>query len=934
MPRWAVVTGSGLKAAVAAGILFWWVNNAHQVNGIGLLRRQAWPVNSPWVWVAVGFAIGAVGELVHGARRVGHAHNIRASAEELGRKYAESYSLPPGASSMPVFAGWSSGRNAMTGREDELPVTVFDYTTVTRGSESDTVTERTVALLPVDGLPAFDLRPRTLGRRVLQWAGFEGLTFDPASTNPTDAETIRWFTQLFQLSAGDPVALLGDLLENSPPKLADQEEAIRRLFTPAVMASVSQYPAYAIQSRPGFLAVWRGSAVLPPRKRTELWDAAVDLRGFLTLPPEGEAGPVVPGRVGTDVSRQARRLRNSLVGGLIGLFVGFILASMVMSVMFFRQVPGQGAGLGFLVESVLFFGFILVGAAVGAGIGSRVPVRNLPPGPVEEPGQRKVRQRATGCGALVGLFGGFFGGFVVFVASKIRFGWKLDDFGVEGALFFGSTFAGALLGAVTCGAMVNRLYRRRQLSNPSPPVRITEERAMANRSRAPRVLAPIFFGAATLAALFSVGWLLEELWFSAAAHGTQGVVRGLTNGEGEDGHQAVVQFQVGQRAVTIQSRVAWDPPAYQVGQTVRVLYPPGQPERGRVSSFWEHVPAILAAILAAVFGLISVATAGEEPAAVPVARPRTPHLARRAGCLLYLGAFSLGGLGLAAAGIARLITFGGAGGVSSFFVLAGLCLLLFCGYQSRGLWSQPARASAAGLAPGSVLAWELPRDRPGRVGLAVGGLFALFWNGGLVVLLVELLRGAVPGWAPFVIALLILGGLLGLGLLALLVFLAASEFPAILGARPARVEISHPSLVPGETGEVLVVQPGPVRLRAWHVLLVCEHRGVFQEGEDAPTETRVRHQEVLVQQKELVIEPGLPAYGARRPLHLPEEAPPSGQSGNGTILWGIRVTGRCGGWRPGFSFEFPLVVTAKEARGKARSPPVEGPETGSRVASE
>jgi hypothetical protein len=65
------------------------------------------------------------------------------------------------------------------------------------------------------------------------------------------------------------------------------------------------------------------------------------------------------------------------------------------------------------------------------------------------------------------MFGGFLGGFFLFAASKILLNWKLDDFGVEGAVFFGSIFGGALLGAVTCGTLVNRLYRRRQLGNPS-----------------------------------------------------------------------------------------------------------------------------------------------------------------------------------------------------------------------------------------------------------------------------------------------------------------------------------------------------------------------------------------------------------------------------------------------------------------------------------
>jgi hypothetical protein len=197
------------------------------------------------------------------------------------------------------------------------------------------------------------------------------------------------------------------------------------------------------------------------------------------------------------------------------------------------------------------------------------------------------------------------------------------------------------------------------------------------------------------------------------------------------------------------------------------------------------------------------------------------------------------------------------------------------------------------------------------------GLLALLWNGALAGLLADLLRGAVPGWAPFVVALLVPGGLLGLGLLALLAFMAPYEFPGALGARAARVEVSGESFVPGATGEVLVVQPGPARLRAWRVLLVCEHQGVFREGEDAPTETRLRHQEELMREEGLVLEPGMPPYTARRPLHIPEGAPPSGQAEGGTVRWKILVKGRRGGWRPGFTFEFPLAVRAKDVCGEA-----------------
>ncbi len=93
MSRWTAAVGSGLASAVVAAFLFWWLDGIYQVNGIGLLGRQGWPVNSLWIWGAVGFVVGAVVGLVQGAWRVGHARKTRELAEELGRKYEESYSL-------------------------------------------------------------------------------------------------------------------------------------------------------------------------------------------------------------------------------------------------------------------------------------------------------------------------------------------------------------------------------------------------------------------------------------------------------------------------------------------------------------------------------------------------------------------------------------------------------------------------------------------------------------------------------------------------------------------------------------------------------------------------------------------------------------------------------------------------------------------------
>src|SRR5271156_4766871 len=107
MSRLAAAVGSGLVAGAAFAVFFWWINNTHQVNGVGLLRRQDWPMNSPWVWACVGFAVGSAGNLAKAFRQTDHAHKTRQLAEDRGRSFAESYSLPAEASSLPMFKGWS-----------------------------------------------------------------------------------------------------------------------------------------------------------------------------------------------------------------------------------------------------------------------------------------------------------------------------------------------------------------------------------------------------------------------------------------------------------------------------------------------------------------------------------------------------------------------------------------------------------------------------------------------------------------------------------------------------------------------------------------------------------------------------------------------------------------------------------------------------------
>jgi len=464
MRRLLAAAGPGIAGAIVAGILFWIINRSYQINNVGWLRRLEWPVvSNPWMWAAIGFVVGLIGSLIAQVRRAAHARAAQDVAGDQGLEYAESFTLPTGAEAMPMFTGWSNGQHAMSGEAGGVRIQIFDCRTIQKGDESDTITDRTVALLPADGLPDFDLRPRTVGRVLLDFVGFEGLSFDHEAAGPADADTVRRFAEQFQLFIGDPLLVLQAIAagEESDPKRAEREAAVRRLFTPSVMAAVNDFPDCAVESASGHLAVWRGSSFQPPRRRPELLDAAVAFRAALRNTPRTAHEPVVPSRPGSGVVRQATRMRNTLVGGAIGSFIGFVVSAMVISITFFGQVRDGKPGAGLLLEPLVFFGCVLSGAAVGVLIGSRIPVRDRPPGPPEDPVRQRTRWRATRIGGTIGLFVGFFGGFFLFVATKIAFDWKFDNFGVDSALFFLSCFGGGFAGVILGGLAGSRLHRWR-----------------------------------------------------------------------------------------------------------------------------------------------------------------------------------------------------------------------------------------------------------------------------------------------------------------------------------------------------------------------------------------------------------------------------------------------------------------------------------------
>ena len=139
----------------------------------------------------------------------------------------------------------------------------------------------------------------------------------------------------------------------------------------------------------------------------------------------------------------------------------------------------------------------------------------------------------------------------------------------------------------------------------------------------------------------------------------------------------------------------------------------------------------------------------------------------------------------------------------------------------------------------------------------------------------------------------------GLGLLFLWIG-AASAFAAKVPA--TIVEVERRSVAPGESMDVVVLQPGPLRLRSLRVRLVGKVETPAESGSP----------DVKVLSDELVSEVGRTAIGREAPLEhrftlrIPPDARPS-QSGPPRVSWRLEARGVPLVW-PRFMLAFPIMV--------------------------
>lgn len=442
----------GTGGAVAAA--WWMVNRTFQINGVGWLERQEFPLNSIWVFGIVGAVIGFAIGVVRHRRDVRYSEEAAEISEENDFEFdakPEEVEWPE----IPLFANMSSIDNRMTTKKDGVKVDVFDLTTVNQSSESTQYIRRTVVLLPAPGLIEFRLNAKSFGFRFLDWIGVKGVTFDPNATkNEEDRAAVEAFARNYQLTTGDTT----ELASGTPELFETQDAAARQAFPLPVLRTLATRPGWSIESHGGQLAFWQGNAIHPPRKRLAMIEGALQLRKALLHPAKpNEILPAIPG---TDRGLQSGKMQGALLGGVIGAFASFFFGFIAVMVLFMDRKPGPGDGFPF----EMFIPLILVlGTALGAFIGTRLARR----GPLlKKPKDPKLEKR-VGCAVLFGLFAGFLGGASLGAAAGIILDLGMDDHALRMGLFFGGAGVGFFTGPVICGMLAHKILTRFQRKNDS-----------------------------------------------------------------------------------------------------------------------------------------------------------------------------------------------------------------------------------------------------------------------------------------------------------------------------------------------------------------------------------------------------------------------------------------------------------------------------------
>jgi hypothetical protein len=349
---WGLIGG-----AVVGVVLFFIINNFVVINRPGWLRPLGWPWSEFYLWGLAGGILGATGSLVTWRRGSVHAREVAEAAQIMGFEYYPSASRADfgEAGQLPLFSKWYSAAHGLAGKRDGMPIQMVDYTYIEKGDEDSSCYSQTVVLVAgTDQLPAFELRPRHLGIRMLGMLGLEGIIFDPAQGDRDSAPGIEKFNRDYHLSLG---------LDNELKKLALQvkdleaaevtaraEEKVRQLFSLEVLYFFAERPGWYVESNGKHLAIWRRKNIVRGAERPMFLAEALEVRNRLVDTRTRLRSTILPAVKGSTDSLMAPA---RLGGTILGLFIGFFC--IIFTQFIFFDDP--------------FLGFVIIGPVLGAFLG-------------------------------------------------------------------------------------------------------------------------------------------------------------------------------------------------------------------------------------------------------------------------------------------------------------------------------------------------------------------------------------------------------------------------------------------------------------------------------------------------------------------------------------------------------------------------------------
>jgi len=233
-----------------------------------------------------------------------------------------------------------------------------------------------------------------------------------------------------------------------------------------------------------------------------------------------------------------------------------------------------------------------------------------------------------------------------------------------------------------------------------------------------------------------------------------------------------------------------------------------------------------------------------------------------------------------------------------------------------GLWSQwkkraHRRRPEVGFRRGVMLAVRLPGEPNPILGILCSWGVILAWNGVVAMIVASLVQTSLREGrtGTFWVATAVISPFALIGLALAVLALVGTVYTVLIAVRVTRplVEISAYPLRLGETYDVFLSQPGPLRLRRLRVLLVCKNTLVDGVGEDAIDKPVTAYEAELLRHDELAIPYGRP-FRARFALNVPAEARASCEAEHREVAWQLLVQGELRRW-PAFEFPFGVTVT-------------------------